>query len=73
MSGILQPSVSRIIEQCLDFTLGLAPSVIKFPESLADFNNVKQTFYNSSRFPNALGIIDGSQIPLLAPREDKAT
>jgi hypothetical protein len=72
MTGISQPNVSRIIDQCLNFTLGLAPTVIKFPDSLADFNNVKQEFYNSSRFPNVLGIIDGSQIPILAPREDEA-
>jgi hypothetical protein len=42
MAGFSQPSVSRIIDQCLNFTLGLAPAVIKFPNHL-------QTLITSSR------------------------
>lgn len=71
MSGVSQPSVSRIIDQCLNFTLGLAPSIITFPNSLAHFNSVKQSFYDRSRFPNILGLVDGTQIPILAPRENE--
>jgi len=71
MNGDSKPSVSRIIEQCLNLTITLAPSVIKFPTTVQGFNTVKQSFYNSARFPNVFGVVDGSQIPIKAPRENE--
>lgn len=73
LSGISQPSVSRIIDNCLRFTIeNLAPNIIKFPTTLVELNNVKQSFHNIARFPNVLGVVDGSQIPILAPRQNEA-
>jgi len=71
MSGISQPSVSGIIDKCLNFTVALAPLIIKFPSSLQELNNVKESFYNIARFPNIIGLIDASQIAITAPRENE--
>lgn len=72
LGGVSQPSVSRIIDQCLNYTLSLTPSVIQFPSTVADFNAIKQSFFNKSRFPNIIGVIDGSQVPIIAPRANES-
>lgn len=72
LGGISQSSVSRIIESCLHHTLTLTKNVIHFPETTPLLNLVKESFYEISRFPNVLGVIDGTQIPIKAPITDES-
>lgn len=72
LGGISQSSVSRIIDSCLDHTLKLARKVIHFPESTPLLNQTKEEFYEISRFPNVLGVIDGTQIPIKAPTNNES-
>ncbi|ODM87280.1 putative nuclease HARBI1 [Orchesella cincta] len=67
LAGISQPSVSRIIEECLSHTLSLKDQVIIFPDTPEERNRTKQAFYNIDGFPNVLGVIDGTHIPIKAP------
>ncbi|ODM99490.1 putative nuclease HARBI1 [Orchesella cincta] len=67
LAGISQPSVSRIIEECLSHTLSLKDQVIIFPDTPEEINRTKQAFYNVDGFPNVLGVIDGTHIPIKAP------
>lgn len=41
LSGVSQPTVSRILEDCLNFTLLLTPNVIKFPRTIQEINQNK--------------------------------
>lgn len=72
LSGVSQSSVSRIIEDCLNFTLTLTPSVIQFPQSIQDIIRTKQRFAEIAGFPNIIGCIDGTQIPIKAPIQNEA-
>ncbi|KAK3092416.1 hypothetical protein FSP39_002572, partial [Pinctada imbricata] len=44
---------------------------IKFPTSQEEFRNIKEGFYRIAEFPNVIGAIDGTLIPILAPGEDE--
>lgn len=71
LSGASQSSVSRILEDCLNLTLTLTPSVIHFPQTLEDIVRTKQGFANIAGFPNIIGCIDGTQIPIKAPIDNE--
>lgn len=72
LGGISQSSVSRHINSCLDYSLKLSSSVIHFPESIRKFNQVKQQFFDIAGFPNVIGLIDGTLIPIKAPVQNEA-
>lgn len=69
--GISQPSASRIIQSCCDHTLTFAPSIINFPSTVAELNQIKQRFYDIARIPNIIGAVDGTHIPILSPSEQE--
>ncbi|WAR20567.1 HARB1-like protein [Mya arenaria] len=41
---------------------------IKFPTTQADLASIKQKFYQVARMPNCIGAVDGTLIPIIAPR-----
>ncbi|WAR11166.1 HARB1-like protein, partial [Mya arenaria] len=41
---------------------------IKFPTTQADLASIKQKFYEVARMPNCIGAVDGTLIPIIAPR-----
>ncbi|WAR08737.1 HARB1-like protein [Mya arenaria] len=41
---------------------------IKFPTIQADLASIKQRFYQVARMPNCIGAVDGTLIPIIAPR-----
>jgi len=42
----------------------------RFP---ADLTDTKTGFYQKCRIPNVVGAVDGTQIPIIAPKEDEAS
>lgn len=47
-----------------------ANNFIKFPETEAESRQTIQEFENISRFPQVVGALDGSHIPIKAPKDD---
>lgn len=54
--SLLLPRVCRALCQMLDN--------IRFPSSQQSINAIKQNFYDVARFPNVVGAIDGTLIPI---------
>lgn len=74
LSGTSQPTVSRIIEECTSHVISFARDYIKFPTAVPEVNASKLKFASLSRthgFPNILGVIDGTHVPIIAPFEDE--
>ena len=53
---------SALIRRANDF--------IKFPKTEAETRQAMQEFLNISRFPQVVGALDGSHIPIKAPKDD---
>ena len=50
--------------------LRIANDFIKFPKTEAETRQSIQEFQDISRFPQVVGALDGSHIPIRAPKED---
>ena len=70
--GFSQPSVSRSVKRVSTALSNIAGQIIKFPMDNRQMQYVKEGFMNEFKFPNVLGCVDGSLIPIKAPssRED---
>ena len=44
---------------------------IRFPSSQQSINVIKQNFYDVARFPNVVGAIDGTLIPIRGVSSDE--
>ena len=66
---VSQPTVSRILSSFVDAVVDKVPLHIKMPSSSSEIALVKNEFYQVARFPGAIGCIDGSHIPIIAPSE----
>lgn len=63
MHGISLSSASRIIHSVCS-ALCLCLDNIRFPTTLQDLKRVKDEFYKIQNFPNVVGAIDGTLIPI---------
>ncbi|KAK4886235.1 hypothetical protein RN001_002506 [Aquatica leii] len=70
--GIHKSTVSRVIEKVSECLAELRPNFVKMPESNAEKVKVKQGFYAIGNFPNVIGCVDGSHIPIESPGGDNA-
>ncbi|XP_031750454.1 putative nuclease HARBI1 [Xenopus tropicalis] len=68
LAGMSQPTFSRILTQVLRALLPHSQRLISFPSTEAEWTGVKQDFYLIGRFPNCLGAIDCTHVPLTPPR-----
>lgn len=70
--GISQASVSRSVKRVSVALASRAGQVIKFPTDVNSVQRMKEGFMDKFQFPNVLGCVDGSLIPIKAPshRED---
>uniref|UniRef100_A0A803K3S6 Putative nuclease HARBI1 n=1 Tax=Xenopus tropicalis TaxID=8364 RepID=A0A803K3S6_XENTR len=66
--GMSQPTFSRILRQVLRALLPHSQRLISFPSTEAECTRVKQDFYLIGHFPNCLGAIDCTHVPLTPPR-----
>jgi nuclease HARBI1 len=69
--GISQPSASRIINACCDHTLTFAKDVVNFPTTILNINKIKQDFHDIAKIPNTIGIVDGTHMPIIAPKDNE--
>ncbi|XP_062598054.1 putative nuclease HARBI1 [Saccostrea cucullata] len=70
LHGISQPKVSRVISRVVS-ALDLRLQNINFPTSEQDIIKTKTQFYNLANFPGVIGAVDGTLIPILAPKDDE--
>lgn len=69
LSGISQSSASRFIAAAKDILVSKVNDFIKFPESNQEFIDIINGFHDLANFPGVIGAIDGTQIPIRAPKE----
>lgn len=63
----MDPStVSRIISKVSRAIGGLFPQYIQMPENHAILH-MQEMFYNISRFPRVIGVVDGTHIKIQSP------
>ena len=67
-----QSSVSRIIEDVTNILFERAQNVIRMPSSSQQISRTKQDFGRKFGFPNVIGCIDGTHIPIKAPIHEEA-
>jgi len=68
LHGVSQSSVSRSVNAVAKAVSRHASQFIKFPTDEASQRRIKAEFYDLAGFPNVLGCVDGTQIPILAPK-----
>ena len=71
LHGISKSSVCRAVE---DVTTSICERVdnIKFPTRDEDVLNIKRNFFTIAAFPNVIGAIDGTLIPINVPKDNEA-
>ena len=65
---LCESSASVILDSIIKALNNLKPLVIRWPAS-ADINEIVQGFFNISAFPNVLGIMATTHIPILTPND----
>ncbi|KAK5650081.1 hypothetical protein RI129_001823 [Pyrocoelia pectoralis] len=60
-------TASRVITKVIRSIARLHPQFIKMPSTPQELNNVKQGFFNISRFPRCIGALDCSHIKIISP------
>ncbi len=68
---ISQSSVSRAVHSVVDALAEKIGQFVKFPTNDESVREKKQGLYALARFPNAVGLIDGTHIRVLAPRDEE--
>ena len=69
--GISKSTVSRCVHAVASALCEHVNYYIKFPTSPVDIQQTKMAFYEIANFPNVLGTIDGTLIPIKAPSIDE--
>lgn len=70
-TGVSQPTACRVIDACTTHTLSFAPTVINFPNSVAELNVVKQNFHDVAGLAGVIGVVDGTHVAILRPTENE--
>ncbi|GAB1863201.1 Putative nuclease HARBI1 [Camponotus japonicus] len=67
--GVSQPTVSRSIHEIIDIITRpeIMNQCIKFPNTLAELNELRTQFYRKFEFPGTIGCIDCTHIAIFPP------
>ena len=65
--GVSRSSVSRAIAEVVA-ALNQRLSNIQFPTNDAELLEIKRKFYQAAGIPNVIGAVDGTLIPIIAPK-----
>lgn len=65
--GLIQASVSRIIDNVVNVLCEMASRDIKMPTNDAAINRIVLTFSRVNDFPRAIGCVDGTHVPIKTP------
>ncbi|CAJ0590851.1 unnamed protein product [Cylicocyclus nassatus] len=69
LAGCNQSTASRTLRVFLDAVVKLAPRYINWP-SAAEQEEIARRIYRKYRLPNIVGMIDGTHVRIVAPREN---
>jgi hypothetical protein len=69
--GLSKATLSRIILRVTNAIVRTHSGKISFPRTAAERTDCKQGFYNVAGFPNVLGCVDGTLIPIKTPHDDE--
>ena len=64
-------TISRVIRQVADALVEMKDAFIKWPQTPEKLNSIKNGFYQKAGFPNVVGCIDGTHVPIQAPVDDE--
>ncbi|XP_064091280.1 putative nuclease HARBI1 [Macrobrachium nipponense] len=72
--GLSQPSISRVISETLDAlsTNDMLRRFVKFPREIRDIQRKQTEFMQIANMPGVVGVIDGTHIRIVAPKEFEA-
>lgn len=65
-------TVCRVIQKVTREIANLRPQYVKMPQNENEIRSVKAAFYNRRQFPNVIGCIDGTHIPIQSPGGEHA-
>ena len=68
---ISQPCVSKLLTAFTTSMTGKASRFINMPPNVDGLESLKTGFYQVAKFPGILGCIDGTHIPIIAPKIDE--
>ncbi|KAG0729704.1 putative nuclease HARBI1 [Chionoecetes opilio] len=69
--GLTQGCVSRVINRMTDVLYRTSLREIRMPRGLEERRGTKNKFFRIADFPNVIGIVDGTHIPIAAPAVDE--
>lgn len=70
--NVHKTTVSRVVYKVSKAIAKLARTYITMPTTSRELREVKAEFYCLARFPNVIGCIDGTHIPIQSPGGDQA-
>ena len=70
MIGLAKPTVVKCCHEFVEAICRLQGVFIKFPSTRAEIGRKIEGFSEKSKFPNVVAAIDGSHIPIKAPKEN---
>ncbi len=70
---VSQPTVSRVISQVTQALTEpeIVRQFISVPTAPGEIRQIKEDFFNIARFPNVIGVIDGTHVQIQAPVVDE--
>ena len=70
MIGLAKPTVVKCCHEFVEAICHLQDDFIKFPSTTAEISRKIEDFSEKSKVPNVVAAIDGSHIPIKAPKEN---
>ena len=70
MIGLAKPTVVKCCHEFVEAICRLQDDFIKFPSTRAEISRKIEGFSEKSKVPNVVAVIDGSHIPIKAPKEN---
>lgn len=65
--NISQPTVCRIVNEVSELLARQFPNCVGFPQANNERNAVKNEFLGMAAFPNVIGCIDCTHVPIISP------
>ena len=70
MIGLAKPTVVKCCHEFIEEICRILDEFIKFPSTRAEISRIIEGFSEKSKVPNAVAAIDGSHIPIKAPKQN---
>ena len=72
LAGVSQPTVCRVILRVSRLIAALVGQFVTFPDTQADKLETMRAFYNLAHFPEILGAVDCTHVPVQSPGGNNA-